>query len=263
MGQLLARRPPRGGTLARLLYPVVLAQARAGGAAGAEAEAWGWLPPPLVGEGGKVQAPWLHDFLLSPTAIRPAAVLCMPRFNFSEKEVANVIAYFAAASEDDFRASSPLGGSRKDLTTLRAPRRLARLDDAMRILADRKTYCARCHQIGDYRPEGERAMVMAPNLEEVGRRIQPDYIRRWLANPKSILPYTAMPVNFPSEGPPLGMVGTLKTSGEQIEAVVDLLVHYDWYLRRRRLTGPTIGPRAEAAGAEHGSETGQPAAAKR
>ena len=55
--------------------------------------------------GREVQAPWLHDFLLSPTAIRPAAVLRMPRFNFSEKEVANVIAYFAAASESDFAAA--------------------------------------------------------------------------------------------------------------------------------------------------------------
>ncbi len=53
LGQLIARRPPLGGTLARLLYPVVLAQARSGDAAGAEAAAWGWLPPPLVHEGAR------------------------------------------------------------------------------------------------------------------------------------------------------------------------------------------------------------------
>ena len=56
-----------------------------------------------------------------------------------------------------------------------------------------------------------------------------------------------MPVNFPSEGPPLGEVGTLKTSGQQIEAVVDLLVHYDWYLRRRGSPGQTIRPSGAAA----------------
>ena len=35
-------------------------------------EAWGWLPPPLVGEGKKVQSEWLHSFLLDPHEIRPA-----------------------------------------------------------------------------------------------------------------------------------------------------------------------------------------------
>ena len=30
------------------------------------AEAWAWLPPPLIGEGRKVQPAWLHDYLLDP-----------------------------------------------------------------------------------------------------------------------------------------------------------------------------------------------------
>ena len=111
----------------------------------------------------------------------------------------------------------------------------------MRILTDRNTFCARCHALGPR--DGQRAgpSPTAPNLEEVGRRIQPDYIRRWLANPKSILPYTVMPVNFPLVGPPLGKVGDLKTSGQQLEAVVNLLVHYDWYLRRRSAMGEARG----------------------
>jgi cytochrome c2 len=235
--QLLARRPPRGGTLGRLLYPRVLARAREAGAAAPEAVVWGWLPPALVGEGAKVQAPWLRDFLLEPAAIRPAAVLHMPRFNFSEKEVAAAIAYFAAVAESDSAAPRPAAADRKDRTTVNAPQRLARMEAAMEILTDRNTYCGRCHALGQ--GDGPRAgpPPTAPNLEDVGRRIQPDYIRRWLANPKSILPYTVMPVNFPSAGPPLGKVGTLETSAEQLEAVVDLLVYYDWYLRRRSSRG--------------------------
>ena len=108
----MARRPARGGALGRLLYPLVLARARAAGAAGPEDTAWGWLPPPLVHEGLKVQAAWLHDYLLNPSVVRPAAVLRMPRFNFSEKEVANVLAYFAAA-ESDLPAESPAEASRE------------------------------------------------------------------------------------------------------------------------------------------------------
>jgi cytochrome c2 len=70
----------------------------------------------------------------------------------------------------------------------------------MRILLDRKTYCAKCHLIGDYRPEGDTLTSLAPNLQDVARRIRPDYLRRWLADPRSVLPYTAMPVNFPPMG---------------------------------------------------------------
>ncbi len=207
-----------------------------------------------------MQAAWLHDYLLGPAAIRPAAVLRMPRFNFSEKEVAAVIAYFAALSASDSAASRPATIDRKDGTTLNSPQRLARLDAAMRILADGNTYCARCHALGQREWPAAGPSPTAPNLEEVGQRIQPGYIRRWLANPKSILPYTAMPVIFPLVGPPPDKVGTLKTSGRQFEAVVDLLVHYDWYLRRHQATRQTTRPgRVEAIGAESGNPSWQPA----
>ena len=42
-----------------------------------------------------------------------------------------------------------------------------------------------------------------------------------------------MPVNFPPAGPPLEKVRGLDASRGQFEAVLNLLLHYDWYLRRR------------------------------
>jgi cytochrome c551/c552 len=247
-GQLLTQRPPWGGTLARLLYPRLLAQARVEGAAGVDSTAWGRLPPPLVHEGTKVQAAWLRQFLLDPVPIRPATVLRMPRFNFSATEVTKLVAYFAAA-EDDPAEDFPRGlsqfssvvssGDAENGTVPFAkergedPGRFARMAAAMRILTDQKTYCGRCHQLGDNQAEKGGRAIVAPDLEEVGHRLQPAYLRRWLANPKSILPYTAMPVNFPPAGPPLMAIPGLGTSREQFDAVIDLLIHYDWYLRRK------------------------------
>jgi cytochrome c2 len=244
--QLLARHPPLGGTLARLLYPVLLARAKASGATGTESEVWGWTPPPLVHEGAKVQAAWLRDYLANPAAIRPAAALRMPRFNFSEAEIAKLVAYFAADSEEKtvgLAAGLPTGTldppynaakTAGDSGTEETPLRLARWQSAMKILTDQKTFCARCHLIGEQPGSGGGFVATAPNLEEVGHRIQPEYIRRWLANPRSILPYTTMPVNFPPASPPLGKVAGLDGSDDQLDAVVDLLIHYDRYLRRQR-----------------------------
>ena len=65
-------------------------------------EAWGWLPPPLVGEGKKVQTDWLHDFLLDPHPIRPAVVLRMPKFNMSPAEATKLVNYFAAVDGADY-----------------------------------------------------------------------------------------------------------------------------------------------------------------
>jgi hypothetical protein len=74
---------------------------------------------------------------------------------------------------------------------------------------------------------------MAPDLEQAGRRIRPDYLRRWLTDPKSELPYTAMPVNFPPTGPPLGQDLAPGTSDQQIDALTELLLNYDDYVKRR------------------------------
>ena len=49
-------------------------------------KAWDWVPPPLVGEGRKVQSEWLYEFLLDPHPIRPLTVLRMPQFNMSSHE---------------------------------------------------------------------------------------------------------------------------------------------------------------------------------
>jgi len=228
--QLIGKRPPLGGALARLLYPAALADARAAGANRTGPEAWGWGPPPLVNEGRKVQPAWLHDYLLRPVVIRPAAVLKMPRYSMSAGDASKLVEYFAAVSGVDFPYSSPPPG-RTDRSAAGDRRRGGRLDDAMKILTDGKTFCAKCHLIGDYSPGDAVGTTLAPNLAEVGRRLRPDFLRRWLANPRSQLPYTPMPVNFPPDGVPLDQQLFPGSSLEQLEAVLDLLLHYDWRIK--------------------------------
>lgn len=222
---ILARYPVWGGVYARLLYPFAAEEAGA-----AWLEAWGRVPPALVNEGLAVQPEWLYNFLQSPTRIRPSVLLRMPKYNLSPAEASTLVDYFAAVSNAPFpytQSPSPQTGLTEDHG------RAALMDQAMRLVIDRTTYCAKCHQIGDFTPSGETQTILAPNLAEAGRRLRPDYLRRWLADPKSVLPYTGMPVNFPPEGPPMGQDLLPGSSREQLEAVVDLLLHYDSYLQKR------------------------------
>ncbi len=230
--QIVNKRLPWGGAYARLLYPVVVAEARRAGTSASETEAWGWVPPPLVHEGRAVRPEWLHQYLLDPYPIRPAAVLRMPKYNLSTAEAAALVDYFAASSGAAFPYESDARARTARLEDV-GEERLARLEAAMRVLTDAKTYCAKCHLIGDYTPGGEIATTIAPRLDRVGDRLRPEYVRRWLADPKSVLPYTAMPVNFPPTGEPMGQDLFPGTSIEQLDAVVDLLLHYDWYLSQR------------------------------
>src|SRR5262249_42880409 len=62
------------------------------------------LSPPLlynpnskIGEGARVQTPWLHNFLQDPSnKIRPWLNLRMPTFDFTEEETNAITQYFAA-----------------------------------------------------------------------------------------------------------------------------------------------------------------------
>ncbi|NQU23746.1 MAG: c-type cytochrome [Candidatus Nealsonbacteria bacterium] len=223
--QIVERRGPVGGEFARLLYPVVLREAQQAGSTTAEMEAWGWVPPPLSREGAMVRPAWLHDYLLRPVPIRPAVVLRMPQYNLSPEEAGKLVDYFAAVAGVEF----PYSSAADNMARVKDDRH----DEAINVLIDTKTFCAKCHLIGDFSPGGEVRTILAPDLEQVGRRIRPEYIRRWLANPKSALPYTGMPVNFPPRGDPMGQDLLPGSSVEQLDVVADLLRDYDAYLKRK------------------------------
>jgi hypothetical protein len=151
----------------------------------------------------------------------------MPKFALSPAEAGKLVDYFAAVAGVEFPYTADVRG--KAVET----REEKKWDAAMRLVTDRTAYCAKCHLIGDFRPSGETGTILGPNLEDVGGRIRPEYLRRWLADPKSLLPYTGMPVNFPPQGPRMGQDLLPGDGGEQLDAVLDLLLHYDIYLKRQ------------------------------
>jgi len=222
--------PGKGGDLARLLFPVVIADEKQNNPAVKGDDAWGWLPPPLIGEGRKVQSAWLHKFLLNPHPIRPPAVLRMPKFNFQSSEAAALVEYFAAV--DGVDAGSAYD-ARLDVASLDAAERghPGHLDDALKIIRN-NNYCVKCHLLGNEMPAGASIKALAPQLANVHERLRPDYVHNWIANPKRFLPYTGMPVNIPFDQP-VSQDLYKGTSEQQVDALTDLLMHYDEFAKRR------------------------------
>jgi cytochrome c2 len=224
-----------GGDLAKYLYPVVIAQEKATNPNVVVAEAWGWLPPPLHHEGAKVQTDWLHDFLMDPYAIRPAVVLRMPNFHMSTDEASKLVDYFAAKSNAEFPYEYNSRRRRTYLSELEQSHP-ALLNDAMKIVTN-SNYCVKCHSVGDYQVHGS-PRGLGPNLDQVYRRLRPEYTRRWIANPQRILPYTGMPVNIPYDPKPPNFGGVAQDlfpgpSTAQLDGVVDVLMNFDEYTRRQ------------------------------
>jgi len=245
-----------GGFLAKYLLPHVLELEKQVNPNANPGETWAWVPPPLIGEGQKVQTEWLHDFLLNPYPIRPAVFLRMPQFNMSPAEATAIANYFAAKDNADYpyafdrrrQADHLAKESEKYQALVGADSGRTRLADAMKIVTN-SDGCAKCHIVDDYAPKGsDRAK--APNLAQVYRRLRPDYVKRWIAYPKGILPYTAMPVNIPydPDSPTLGGVKQDPekrelyhgNSIEQLDGLVDLLMNFDEFAKTRSLVAPLV-----------------------
>jgi len=251
------RRAADGGFLAKYLLPHVVQRERTSNSATKGTEAWGWLPPPIHAEGAKVQTGWLHDYLLNPAPIRPAVVLRMPRYNLSAEEATQLARYFAARDGVEYpyefrserQADHLAVKERQYQEAVRAAAAPAttpvhtRLASAFGIVTN-NNYCVKCHRVGDYEPQTSNRSK-APDLAQVYSRLRPAYVRNWIANPKSVLPYTGMPVNIPYDprGPNLGGISQELYRGssvEQLEALVDLLLNFDEHAQDRAPVTPLI-----------------------
>lgn len=224
--------PAEGGDFARYLHPVALAIGQQENPNVKPSDVWGWVPPPLVREGQKVQTGWLHDFLLNPYPIRPAIIngLRMPKFNMSSDEAERLVHYFAAVDDADYPYQYHRSGGEDYLPE----KEYRRIQQALKIVTD-NNYCVKCHLVGDFRPKGSVA-ALAPNLDRVFQRLRPSYVLEWVANPKRKLPYTGMPVNFPPHNDPNAKLRESLFPGDSEDAlrgVVSLLLNYDAYLKHQ------------------------------
>ena len=250
-----SRYPARGGDLARLLFPVVIEDEKAINPNVKPDDAWGWLPPPLVGEGKKVQTGWLHRFLLNPHTIRPSAVLRMPKFHFGTEESGKLVNYFAAVDGADFPYDYD---ARYDQSKIAAAETThpGHLSDALKIVTN-GNYCVKCHLLGSYSPPGN-PKALAPQLERVHERLRPDYTHDWIANPKRFLPYTGMPVNIP-RNQPVSQDLYAGSSEQQVDALTDLLMHFDAFAKRNLSLEAFLKQPAPAATPAAGAAAGVPA----
>jgi len=238
--QNVTKYPGWGGDLANYLFPVVLADEKQRNPKNFGAEGLGWLPPPLHVQGRKTQTQWMHDFLLDPYPIRPAVVLRMPEFNLSSDEATQIANYFAARdnAQYPYPYDPELGESRMADTSLSD---MNHGQNPVKIVISK---CVQCHKLGDFTPKGSDK-GLAPNLDQVYRRLRPDFLKDWIANPKRVLPYTGMPVNIPykTEAPFYGGVEQSVyhgTSFEQLAGLVDFLMNYDLYTKNQVTFVPAI-----------------------
>jgi mono/diheme cytochrome c family protein/cytochrome c1 len=244
--------PAWGGHLARQIFPTVVKDETAINPSAKDKadEAWGWLPPALVGEGRKVRSSWLHDFLLDPHAIRPAVVLRMPKFNMSSQEASSLAAYFAAVDGAEYPESYDERATTTHLADAMA-KHPHQFDDALKIVGSGDG-CVKCHIVGDFMPAGSDK-AKAPQLGEVYKRIRPSYLKEWIANPKRILPYTAMPALFsPTQAKFQDQYKG--DSVEQIDALVDLLSNFDRYLSEQTSMKPHVKAAPPAAATSQNEE---------
>ena len=152
-------------------------------------------PPNLLGEGQKVQAQWLFEFLHHPTPIRPWLKVRMPTYNFNVSNLNSLIKYFNALDHQEFPFTEEVDTSLSPEEYLMAEK----------LFSNDYFGCAQCHIVGDKMPNGGQDS-WAPNFALAKERLKPNWISQWLKNPQDLLPGTKMPTyfdpqNFDSSGP--------------------------------------------------------------
>ncbi|TAK58319.1 MAG: c-type cytochrome [Bacteroidetes bacterium] len=166
-----------------------------GGTIKASLEDEGYAPPLLRPEGAKVQEPWLHEFLNSPSTIRPWLNIRMPSFAMNDSEITIVSKYFLAMHKKELEL-------RNYKNFVQNPE-LA--NGGKKLFEDFQ--CLSCHTTGTI-PEGKSPSELAPNLLLAKNRLKPEWIVEWLKNPEAIQPGTRMPGYFPDmEAPDPEMFG--------------------------------------------------------
>jgi len=192
---------------------------------------WNRLPPPLLREGKKVQTPWLTAFLQDPYSIRPAANLRMPRFHFgktsahAELETTGLANFFPARDGATFPYQAIPERQQSYLAEMES-KHANYLTAGWQLIT--KGACIQCHAIGQYKPTGGAQVVNGPDLRQVASRFRSGFLGEWLANPKRLVPYSAMPQNVPPHGPaPPFVPKTFEDRPwEMVQAMRDTLLNY-------------------------------------
>ncbi|MGO9470061.1 MAG: c-type cytochrome, partial [Isosphaeraceae bacterium] len=214
---------------------------------------WNRLPPPLLREGTKVQTPWVSAFLKQPHPIRPAVQLRMPRFHFGKapgvvsRETEQLADYFAARDRTEFpyqiipeQAPAYLEEREKP-----HPNYLAA---GWEMMTNKASPCIQCHAIGKIKPTGGAQVINGPDLRDVAVRFRPEYLETWIANPRRLVPYTAMPQNIaPRAAVQIPVPKTFENKPiDMVRAIRDTLLNYVNAVELQLAGGANPSPPAEA-----------------
>lgn len=174
----------------------------------------GLAPPPLEGEGAKVQDTWLYHFLKSPSLIRPWLKFRMPTFGFRHEELIRLVRYFTllAGEERLFEEEKAAGEAKPTAEILADGKKLFELFQ-----------CTKCHEPKKAAPLG--VSFLAPDLTLSKERLKPRWIVEWLKDPQVLQPGTMMPNFFPEgQSPAADVLGG--DALKQIQAIRDYLMQY-------------------------------------
>jgi cytochrome c2 len=147
------------------------------------------LPPKLLTEGARVDPEWLRKFLSNPAlnttdtnrnGVRPYLKVRMPTFSFSDNELRKLVRFFQALSQQ------PMPYIPEQVPTLTAKEN----DMARSLFSSTAAPCLKCHATGD--PAHDK-IATAPNFLLAKERLKPDWVERWITDPQSVSPGTAMP----------------------------------------------------------------------
>ncbi len=182
------------------------------------------LPPQLYTEGARVQPNWLTSFLRNPAlsdvdvnrnGVRDYLHARMPTFYFSDRQLAKLTKFFMA------RDSQPVPHMVEDMEPLtQAERSVGR-----QLFTSDAAPCLDCHMTG---VPSQDVNATAPNFLIAAERLKPNWTYRWLLEPASIAPGTAMPSElFQRDGDRWVFAGEIPQQARQYGGDhADLLTRY-------------------------------------
>jgi mono/diheme cytochrome c family protein len=189
-------------------------------------------PPPLNGQGEKVQSNWFFSFLKAPFPIRPWLEIRMPTFGFSDEHANQLVSYFNGLSKVEIPYAYVDDGKIP-------PEHI----EAARQLVNKDYFnCFSCHQQGDKKPEGP-VEGWAPDLALARQRLNPNWIVKWLKDPQKVQPGTKMPSFYPG-GPDNILEGK---EDRQIAALRDYLMTLGRAAPAAAPAAPRVAVRARTA----------------
>lgn len=146
----------------------------------------GTVTPDLSHVHERLHEEWLYKFLKNPAIIRPLGYIPysgirMPNLRLSDEEAKAIAHYLSTLKQEEIRRRTEL------IARLNDPEgREADIEKGRRLI--RALPCLNCHTIS-----GGTRRLIAPDLSDIGTRLQPAFIYLWIENPQAFDPKTIMP----------------------------------------------------------------------